>query len=174
MKWRNSSQDGLFISTVASLELAASSCHLTRHKSCGGLLDTLEASESWHAATFGRQSLCLLCCGWWLVLICYERIILLTGWYLVAGADLVWENNTTGWLADKPNEHSERSQCEPKVAAATGAGQAARRLGRRGGEKGKKTATTMWAEASRAMPGRMRWAPEGRAGWAMHCPVSRP
>jgi hypothetical protein len=25
----------------------------------------------------------------------------------VAGADLVWENSTAGWLADKPNEQSE-------------------------------------------------------------------
>ena len=24
--------------------------------------------------------LCSLACGWWLVLICYERIVLLTGW----------------------------------------------------------------------------------------------
>ena len=27
--------------------------------------------------------------------------------WLVAGADLVWENNTAGWLADKPSEHSD-------------------------------------------------------------------
>ena len=27
--------------------------------------------------------------------------------WLVAGADLVWENNTIGWLADKPNEQSD-------------------------------------------------------------------
>ena len=26
--------------------------------------------------------------------------------WLVAGADLVWENSTAGWLADKPNEQS--------------------------------------------------------------------
>jgi hypothetical protein len=26
---------------------------------------------------------------WWLVLICYERKILLAGWWLVAGADLL-------------------------------------------------------------------------------------
>ena len=25
---------------------------------------------------------------------------------LVADADLVWENSTAGWLADKPSEHS--------------------------------------------------------------------
>ena len=30
--------------------------------------------------------------------------------WLVAGADLVWENNTIGWLADKPNEQSEYQQ----------------------------------------------------------------
>ena len=41
------------------------------------------------------------------MLIFYERTVLLTGWYLVAGADLVWENNTDGWFADKPNEYSE-------------------------------------------------------------------
>jgi len=28
-------------------------------------------------------------------------------WLVVAGANLVWENNTAGWLADKPNEQSE-------------------------------------------------------------------
>ena len=31
----------------------------------------------------------LLGCDWWLVLIYYERTVLLTGCYLVAGADLV-------------------------------------------------------------------------------------
>ena len=43
----------------------------------------------------------------WLVLICYERTVLLTGWQLVAGASLVRENSNAGWLADKPNEQSE-------------------------------------------------------------------
>ena len=27
--------------------------------------------------------------------------------WLVAGADLIWENSTAGWLADKPSEHSD-------------------------------------------------------------------
>ena len=26
--------------------------------------------------------------------------------WLVASADLVWENDIAGWLADKPSEHS--------------------------------------------------------------------
>ena len=26
--------------------------------------------------------------------------------WLVTGADLVWENSTAGWLTDKPNEHN--------------------------------------------------------------------
>jgi len=34
-------------------------------------------------------SLCSFDCGWWLVLICYERTVFLTGWQLVAGTDLV-------------------------------------------------------------------------------------
>ena len=33
-----------------------------------------------------RYSLCSLCCGWWLVLICCERKILLSRWWLL----LVW------------------------------------------------------------------------------------
>ena len=40
------------------------------------------------------------------MLICYERKVLLTDWWLVVGADLMWEKNTAGWLADKPNEQS--------------------------------------------------------------------
>ena len=32
----------------------------------------------------------------WLVLICYERTVLLTAWLLVAGVDLVRDNNTAG------------------------------------------------------------------------------
>jgi len=35
------------------------------------------------------NSLCSLGSGWWLVLIYYERTILLICWWLVAGADLV-------------------------------------------------------------------------------------
>jgi len=40
---------------------------------------------------FGKEktSLCSLGCAWWLVLICYERKILLAGWQPVAGANLV-------------------------------------------------------------------------------------
>jgi len=34
-------------------------------------------------------SLCSLCYGWWLVLICYESKILLAGWWLLDGAGLV-------------------------------------------------------------------------------------
>ncbi|KAG2623413.1 hypothetical protein PVAP13_3KG059827 [Panicum virgatum] len=34
-------------------------------------------------------TLCLLCCGWWLVLVCCERKILLTGWWLLAGVSLM-------------------------------------------------------------------------------------
>jgi len=34
-------------------------------------------------------NLCLFGCGWQLMLICYERKVLLTGCWLVAGADLV-------------------------------------------------------------------------------------
>jgi len=40
------------------------------------------------------------------VLICYERKVLLADWWLVVGADLMWEKNTAGWLADKPKEQS--------------------------------------------------------------------
>jgi len=32
---------------------------------------------------------CLFGCGWQLVLICYERKVLLTDWWLVADANLV-------------------------------------------------------------------------------------
>jgi hypothetical protein len=28
-------------------------------------------------------------CGWWLVLVCYERKLLLNGWWLVSGAGLM-------------------------------------------------------------------------------------
>ena len=53
------------------------------------------------------------------MLICYERTVLLTGWWLVADPDLVRENSTTGCLAGKPNEHSERvvnaGMQEPKL-----------------------------------------------------------
>jgi hypothetical protein len=43
----------------------------------------------------------------WLMPIFYERKILLVGWWLMTGADLVWEKSTTGWLADNPAEQSE-------------------------------------------------------------------
>ena len=36
-----------------------------------------------------------------------EKYRWLAGWWQVTGADLVWEKNTAGWLADKPNEQSE-------------------------------------------------------------------
>ena len=38
--------------------------------------------QIWHTVWFAKssQTLCSLGCGWWLMLICYERIILLTGW----------------------------------------------------------------------------------------------
>ena len=36
-----------------------------------------------------QSSLCWLCCGWWLVLICCERKVSLAGWWLLAGASLV-------------------------------------------------------------------------------------
>jgi hypothetical protein len=36
---------------------------------------------------------------WWLVLIYCERKILLTGWWLVAGTEMMWEKSTAGWLA---------------------------------------------------------------------------
>jgi len=48
--------------------------------------------------------------GWWLVLICYERKVPLVDSWLVASADLVWEKNNAGWLADKPVK--QRSVCE--------------------------------------------------------------
>ena len=35
------------------------------------------------------QRHCLLCCGWWLKLICCERKILLAGWWLLASTGLV-------------------------------------------------------------------------------------
>jgi len=34
-----------------------------------------------------EQPLYSLYCGWWLVLICCERKVLLAGWWLLAGAD---------------------------------------------------------------------------------------
>jgi hypothetical protein len=37
----------------------------------------------------GDEGLVRLAGGWWLRLIYYERKILLTGWWLVAGAELV-------------------------------------------------------------------------------------
>jgi hypothetical protein len=51
-------------------------------------------------------SICSAGCDWWLVLICCKRKVLLADWWLMAGADLVCEKNTTGWLADKPAEQS--------------------------------------------------------------------
>ena len=36
-----------------------------------------------------QQPQCSAGCSWWLVLICCERKVLLAGWWLVAGADLV-------------------------------------------------------------------------------------
>ena len=49
-------------------------------------------------------SICSAGCGWWLVLICCERKILLADWWLMAGADLVCEKNTTGcWQTCQPN-----------------------------------------------------------------------
>jgi hypothetical protein len=43
--------------------------------------------------------------GWWPVLIYCERKILLVGWWLLAGAELMWEKSTTGWLgASQPNK----------------------------------------------------------------------
>jgi hypothetical protein len=48
----------------------------------------------WHQCKHSPRS-----AGWWLVLICCERKILLTGWWLVADAEIVWEKNTAGWLA---------------------------------------------------------------------------
>ena len=41
---------------------------------------------------------CSLCCGRWLVLICCETKVLLVGWWLLVGADLVWEKNNIGWM----------------------------------------------------------------------------
>jgi len=41
----------------------------------------------------------------WLVLICYERKVLLAGGRL-AGADLIREKSTASWLANKPSEHN--------------------------------------------------------------------
>jgi hypothetical protein len=38
-----------------------------------------------YLASFGW----LVASGWWLVLICYERKILLAGWWLVAGAEII-------------------------------------------------------------------------------------
>jgi len=34
----------------------------------------------------------------WLVLICCERKVILAGWKLLTGADLIWEKNTVGWM----------------------------------------------------------------------------
>ena len=45
-------------------------------------------------------------CGRWLVLIYCERKVLLVGWWLMADADLMYEKNTAGWLADKSAEQS--------------------------------------------------------------------
>jgi hypothetical protein len=43
--------------------------------------------------------------GWWLVLICCERKILLASWWLVVDAEIMWEKNTAGWLtASQPNK----------------------------------------------------------------------
>jgi len=36
----------------------------------------------------------------------------------VAGADLLWENSTAGWLADKPSEHSEYENYESTMRQA--------------------------------------------------------
>jgi len=46
-------------------------------------------------------TLCSSGCGWWLVLICCERKVLLDGWWLAAGAGLVCKKNTVSWL--QPN-----------------------------------------------------------------------
>jgi len=36
----------------------------------------------------GTHTLCSAGCGWWLVLICYEKKVLLVGWWLMTGANL--------------------------------------------------------------------------------------
>ena len=36
----------------------------------------------------------------------YERKLLVAGWWLVVGADLVWKKSTACWMADKPSEQS--------------------------------------------------------------------
>jgi hypothetical protein len=49
--------------------------------------------------------LCLASYGLWLVLICCERKVLLTAWWLM----LIWcdKKNNIGWLADKLAKKSE-------------------------------------------------------------------
>jgi len=42
-------------------------------------------------------------CGWWLVLVCCERKLLLAGWWLVL---VWWEKNTISWLEKQPAERS--------------------------------------------------------------------
>ena len=77
----------------------------------------------------------LVVAGGWFVMrekYCFVRLVVAgadllweksTAGWLVAGADLVWEKSTTGWLADKPNEQSEfscfmSSQCWTNIGIA--------------------------------------------------------
>jgi hypothetical protein len=55
------------------------------NKLCHKLVPTTQAFKtSFNGATYRPRS-----AGWWLVLICCERKILVAGWWLMAGAEMM-------------------------------------------------------------------------------------